>query len=590
MEHDNLGCIEVGLYLSNGGSLSRTLAKGFLLFRRIRNCLLPGLAIAAFCALAGCRANRWPLPALAQSVSVTTAGMPVNLRVAERAYKTANELELTGDGRCVDAYFEAAKASWYEITDTIDCPPANSARASQLYHSSVAKLVCTATRFGRFDSRSGLTVYGPQGGEQVAVQYNGFLWQPEDFNDFILVGDYPCDKILRKYGNEGLGVPILVVRRREFEEPLRKKEQAFPATVILRRTSEHNCVLELFDPIRVTQIHIGGRAVSIHRDLSAPFAYSASSDGNNAVAAFRSPEATKNGQGLYALEPYQPGKIPIIFVHGLISDSTTWVAMVNELHAQPDIQARYQFWAFEYPTGEPFVLSALKLREELAEAIALLDPHGLDHALSNMVIMGHSMGGLVAKLQVTSSKTYLWESFANRPLDHIVADHETLTKLARASFFEPQPAIKRIIFIATPHRGAEMAQRVVGRIASTFVQETAERKAEHRSLIANNPGVFSPEFLKRIPTSIDLLETTSPVLQAVEKLPISQNVALHSIIGDTGNPLRTPTDGVVPVKSARHKGVESEFYVRSKHTNVQRNAASINEVIRILRLHGINRG
>jgi hypothetical protein len=563
------------------------MAKGSPLFRRrIPNYLVIGFSLAALCALGGCRANRWPSPVSAQPLSFATTDVPNHLHVAECAYKTASELELACDERCVDAYFEAAKASWYEVTDTLDCVDATSARASEIYHSSVAKLVCTGKRFRRFDSRDGLTIHGPRGSERVEVKYNGFLWQPEDFNDFILVGDYVSDKILRKYGNEGLGVPLLVVRRREYEEPLRRKEQFFPATAILRRTCEHHSVLELVDPIRVDHVHIGERAVRIHRDLSAPFAYRAVTDGNTAIAAFRSPEATEGGQGLYALEPYQPGKIPVILVHGLISDSTTWVAMLNELYAQPDIKARYQFWAFEYPTGEPFVLSALKLREELAEAIALLDPHGHDDALSNMVAIGHSMGGLVSKLQVTYSKNYLWDSFANRPLDQIVADAETLDKLARSSFFEPQPALKRVIFIATPHRGAEMAQRVIGRIASTFVQTPPEKEAAHRALVANNPGVFSSEFRKRIPTSINLLEPKSRVLQAVENFPFSQNVVLNSIIGEIGNPLFPPTDGVVPVTSALHPGVESVLFVRSRHSNVQRNEASINEVIRILRQHG----
>ncbi len=130
-----------------------------------------------------------------------------------------------------------------------------------------------------------------------------------------------------------------------------------------------------------------------------------------------------------------------------------------------------------------------------------------------------------------------------------------------------------------------MAQRLVGRMGSSFVQQPEDRQAAHQRLVADNPGVFSPEFRKRIPTSIDLLEPKSPSLQAINRLPISPCVRLHSIIGYNGNPLCKPTDGVVPVESAQHPGVESEIFVNAKHTVVQNNPASVEEVLRILRLH-----
>jgi hypothetical protein len=259
--------------------------------------------------------------------------------------------------------------------------------------------------------------------------------------------------------------------------------------------------------------------------------------------------------------------------------------MVNELRTRPDILQHYQVWAFEYPTGDSFVRSARTLREDLANALQRLDPQGQDPALSRIVVVGHSMGGVVAKLQITSSQTLLWNSFANRPLNQIVASDETRANLARLVFFEPQPAITRVVFIATPHQGAGVAQRLAGRIGSKLVQEPENMKAEHRCLIENNPGVFSPEVRGRIPTSIDMLEPSSCILQATNRLPISPCVVLHSIVGDKGNAIGEPTDGVVPVKSARHVGVASECFVCGKHTTVQNKPETIAEVLRILRQH-----
>ena len=518
-----------------------------------------------------------------------TQDVTARLRFAESAYDAASSLEAACDERCVDAYFEAAKSSWCDVRDTLDCVDRTSVRARQLYHSSLAKLVCTGKQFGRFDPARGLKIHGPHGCQYVAVNYHAFLWQPEDFNEFVLVGDYSTDELRTVYRSPGLGVPLLVKRRRNFDEPMRRREQVFSATVVLRTTpTDGPCqsfALEFCDPVRVTEIDLGDKTVALRRDLSAPYAYIASTRGNVALEAFQMLGSTANAAGLFAIEPYQPGKIPLIFVHGLLSDPTTWLAMVNELRARPEILQRYQIWAFEYPTGDPFVLSARILREDLAEAIRTLDPKGQDPALSNMVVVGHSMGGLVAKLQVTSSQTHLWDSLANRPFDQIVASDESLANLAGSLFFEPQPAIRRVIFIATPHRGAGLAQRLVGRITSSLVNEPEARKAEHQCLIENNPGVFSQEVQNRIPTSIDMLEPKSCVLQAVERLPIAPDVTLHSIIGDNGQLMGKPTDGVVPVDSARHAGVASERLICTKHTKIQSTPEAIKEVLRILRLH-----
>ena len=67
--------------------------------------------------------------------------------------------------------------------------------------------------------------------------------------------------------------------------------------------------------------------------------------------------------GLYILQPYDPDRIPVIFVHGLISTPQMWLNVINELNADPVLRARYQYWVFAYPTGNPLAYSALRLRE-----------------------------------------------------------------------------------------------------------------------------------------------------------------------------------------------------------------------------------
>ena len=69
------------------------------------------------------------------------------------------------------------------------------------------------------------------------------------------------------------------------------------------------------------------------------------------------------------LEPYDPDRIPVILIHGLTSIPQMWVPTISAIESDPELRGRYQFWVFAYPTGDPIALSALKLRESLAQSI-----------------------------------------------------------------------------------------------------------------------------------------------------------------------------------------------------------------------------
>jgi pimeloyl-ACP methyl ester carboxylesterase len=285
-------------------------------------------------------------------------------------------------------------------------------------------------------------------------------------------------------------------------------------------------------------------------------------------------------------EPYQPGKIPVIFIHGLLSDPKTWTDLFNEVRNQPDLTARFQWWGFQYSTGEPFFTSAAVLRRQLQQARKTYDPQQQDLAFSQIVLVGHSMGGIVAKLQVTDSGNQLWQSAAKQPFETILADDTTRQELREAFFFQPSFDVRRVIYIGTPHTGSAWARRPVGRLGSMLIQPGDETVSRHRHLVDNNPGVFHQELSRRFPTSVDLLNPESALLDATTHLPYAPWVGLHSVIG-TGKPMSggEPADGVVPVSSAQLVGVASEIQVDSKHETLHRNPATIAEVMRILRTH-----
>ena len=209
-----------------------------------------------------------------------------------------------------------------------------------------------------------------------------------------------------------------------------------------------------------------------------------------------------------------------------------------------------------------------------------------DPSMSRMVMVGHSLGGLVSKLQVTNSNEELWRSAARVPFDAIRTDPDSRMRLANSFFFTPSPDVSRVIFIATPHRGSVYARRCVGQISSALVKEPPDWKARHAQLIRDNPGAFYEEMSRGIPTSVDLLEPSSAILQATTRLPYRQGVRLHSIIGDDRWTLNEgESDGVVAVSSARLAGVQSEIFVDASHTEILKRPETSSEVLRILLAH-----
>ena len=294
-----------------------------------------------------------------------------------------------------------------------------------------------------------------------------------------------------------------------------------------------------------------------------------------------------NTSRLEFLEPYQPGKIPVVLIHGLFSEPRDWNDLVCNLQQAPGFSERYQLWAFGYPTGQGFLQSAAALRRELRETVVKLDAMSADPALHQIVLIGHSMGGLVAKLQVTYSGELIWSQLASVPLEAIVTTGQTRAFLAETCYFDPSPDVARVIFIATPHCGSLPSSACVGDCVSLLIEPTPQQAALHRQLMRDNPGVFNPAIERRFPTSIDMLAPDSPLLAAMRPMRLRPGVKLHTILGVShAISLGGPSDGVVSVTSAVHPGCQSVLAVGASHTKVHRVVETSAEVLRILYCHG----
>ncbi|MBV8430961.1 MAG: hypothetical protein JO244_07365, partial [Solirubrobacterales bacterium] len=220
------------------------------------------------------------------------------------------------------------------------------------------------------------------------------------------------------------------------------------------------------------------------------------------------------------------------------------------------------------------------------EARAKLDPDAEDPAFDRMVLVGHSMGGLLAKMMIQESESRFWSALAVRPFDSLKGEPEDRDLLRRALFFHPRPEVRRVIFIATPHQGSRLDRGDLQRLGARLIRLPDPLLAAYGRLkTANGPDFFKPPFRDALPTSIDELQWESPMLMALSGLSMAPEARYHSIIADRRDPPGIGgSDGVVSYASAHLAGAASEFLVSSGHL-CQGHHQVIREVRRILAEH-----
>jgi pimeloyl-ACP methyl ester carboxylesterase len=287
------------------------------------------------------------------------------------------------------------------------------------------------------------------------------------------------------------------------------------------------------------------------------------------------------------VQPYDPNKIPVVFVHGLQDTSVAWVPMVNALWSDPVLRRNYQVAVFSYPSGYPIPYSALLLRREL-DALDRTFPHHRP-----IVLVGHSMGGIISCLMITDSGgDKLWRYFFGKPPEQTKLSPDTKALLEEGLIFKPRRDVARLIFISTPHRGSVIAENPIGRIGSSLIRKSVQymnagREILQASVVREDPTVLK---LNRLPNSIDTLAPNDPFVKEMNTLPMAKRIPYHSIIGDRGRG-DTPnsSDGVVPYWSSHLDGAESEKIVPSGH-GAEHSPQGIVEVLRILNEHIAGKG
>ncbi|MFI5401669.1 MAG: esterase/lipase family protein [Planctomycetota bacterium] len=426
-------------------------------------------------------------------------------------------------------------------------------------------------------------------------------WEPESYERFLVATGFEVtgfDQIAR---TRGIGVPVIGVR----EPPgmadadvadrfLPQVKLAQAVTVVARfgalppKDGVQQATLEVLDPWRTGGIRIGEEDVPLDADFTTPIAYMLDrAPSYSGFDAMRHVERYEQYAGLFMLQPYQPDRIPVLLVHGLMSAPMTWFPLFNELQADPVLRSRYQFWIFRYPTGYPVLYSAALLRGALQKVAETYDPEGRNPAFQHMVICSHSMGGLISKLQVQTGKGRLWNAFSDTPLDNLEIPQESREMLRRALEFERLPFVTRVVFMATPHRGSKLATGLVGYIGASMITEPATIeavKAAIRPALRGGYRSMGEGTFERATTGIGNLDPDNPIQREIVTWPFPPEVMIHSVIGNEEAAVPGGTDGVVEYWSSHLDGVASEKMVKSGHS-VHETMAGIEEVRRILLLH-----
>jgi len=479
--------------------------------------------------------------------------------------------------------------------------------ACDFYNRSLAKQV-PYIQERRLGPNKAIPIPSLIGDVSYELTFTELAWEPKEYEKFITAYQFQVEGIRNQFRTSGLGVPLIALRKTP--EPDQKTPQdrflpnapyqVYPATVLARLENSicrpipndkaRKVQIALYDPMITNSTTINQQNIDLETDLTTPLAYFLDHAPTvSGIEGFFDVEELQEQRGLYMLHPYQPGKIPVVLVHGLISSPITWLTMLNDLMGDEQLREKYQFWLFLYPTGNPILYSAYVLRESLRDAQQVFDPENNDPAFNQMVLVGHSMGGILSRLMIQDSGDHLWQALSDRPLKEFPINQKEKDFLEEVLFFESVPFVKRAIFIAAPHRGSGLADKWFASWASSTVKLPIEILKAGGDLIGalvqGGPNKAKALY-ERVPTSVEGLSPDSPLSKSIADMPINPSVPYHSIIGNY-KAADTPgdSDKVVAYESAHLDGAVSEKIVKAAHTGAHKHPLAIREVRRILLEH-----
>jgi len=447
-------------------------------------------------------------------------------------------------------------------------------------------------------------VYPLPFGEQLSVSLDqrSLVWVNRRLVDFVPVAELEVRGLGARFRRAGIGAPLAaslhpidpVAAANDFvAEGMR-----VPVTALLRIDDPRRQItqpvidssLRVYNHYDVEDVELDGVRVPLEAEPSATLAYSLSRSPmwRWEVWGFLRGDWIRQqvAKPLAFIEPYRPGRIPVVFVHGTASSPGRWANMLNVLSNTRPLRDRFQYWFFFYDSGNAIPYSAMRLRQTLTEAVNRIDPDGRDPALREMVIIGHSQGGLLTKLTAIHSGDRFWAGISTRPIDELNVSDATRALLRQVFLFEPLPFVRRLIFLATPHGGSQLAENSLVNLLARFVRLPQTMAVATADVVTGNQDALRFDPRRPALGSIYGMRPGSHLLTTLAETPIAPEVTAHSIIPVGGDlPPEGQSDGVVSFESMHVDWAASELVIPRAGHSVQSNPQAIEEVRRILVEH-----
>jgi len=453
---------------------------------------------------------------------------------------------------------------------------------------------------------------------RVSVEFRGVPAHRYFFKEFLPASSVRVRGFAKRSTIDGLGAALVASRDAELNEhfspPRYGSAKAFNGLVVPAKNGQLRVVIS--DPARATTYRIKRTDFRLAADFTAPLAVAmaGSNDLRIGLDGLFRPEESRKLAGIYLAEPFDPDRIPVLLIHGLGSSPIIWRDANAQVLVNPDICKNYQFWYVFYPSAQPIPQSAANVRNWIKDIHRRYDPSNKTRASQRMVVVGYSMGGVIARSLSKDVGDNVWNAFFRvSPEEMTDVSESTRDTMARMLIWEPVPSLERGIYIAAPHKGAVLADSSPARLVMRLIEipfqvvqqqfdlfnelagslraDLFDSAPQNSQTSQNSQSPQTPQNLRRAEArklrlfnnSISSLSPGYPLFGALNESPTKPGFAEHSIIGNRndGNIFRS-SDGVVAYWSSHLPDAESEFIVRATHTNIYQVPPTIAELERIL--------
>ena len=424
----------------------------------------------------------------------------------------------------------------------------------------------------------------------------GFMTDVEP-DELWFARDYATIRVREPMRTHGLGVPLIVFKKpRPRDEVI--PEMFFPphwkfaATAVARPAdaASGRMTIELVDPMEWDAVPLAGTPRPLAKDLTTPLIHLLSHSGyrDKSRRGLFFPNRLADEEGVMLTHPYRPGKIPFVVIHGMGCSPRIMADIVNSVYADPVLRSRYQVMIVYYTTGDTILQDSAVIRRAFAAMRNNYDPAHSDPAWDQAVVLGHSLGGPIARVLTSYSDNYFEQAIFTRPWDQIQLSEPLRKAGQEAIFFEPVPEFKRLIHVASTMKGSRLADQVEARALSRVIPRRMQLQQFYDEIVQfNGKDVFQPEYRDRPPSSIDNQSPESPFLAAAAKMRQTPGLITHSIQADWFPflPVHAKTDGLVSYDSSYIPEASTQLILPWQDHFCTHDPRTLAEIKRILHEH-----